>query len=130
MWWVPAAEPRASRRALLAALGIGLVAIVAGLGTAGSALAGVLKEDGVLDVSGVGGTGKVEAAAQSSAAAGHLQQRLGRALQFGEDAPELVPIDRLQEKQTIGAACRAESTARLRSDPELRRNVVGRETAP
>ena len=39
MWWVPAAEPRASRRALLAALGIGLVTIVAGLGTAGSALA-------------------------------------------------------------------------------------------
>jgi len=39
MWRVPAAKPRASRRPLLAALGLGLVAIVAGLGAAGSALA-------------------------------------------------------------------------------------------
>ncbi len=39
MWWVPAAKPRTSRRPLLAALGFGLVAIVACLGVAGSALA-------------------------------------------------------------------------------------------
>ena len=39
MWWVSAAKPRASRRPLLAALGFGLVAIVAGLGATGSALA-------------------------------------------------------------------------------------------